>query len=741
MYLNWLQGNLLSQWFSGIPTCPADGALSITAPKINIWAPLSHIDTQNVQEWLYQQEKLNLTRMGDVTLSDNMIWLIESIMPNKTDALNYLDGNGDRPSKYARAVLYMGGLSIPVIQEYMVGPLPVSFNTTYTPFSYVYQNSTAGIGGSGAFPWNSRFFVASFMIPMANLTEDLIGGSFTGSDQDTLTYSFPSPSSLDGNWRRYWLYFMGAGNGVRYLGATGFFVNIDVSGTDPSMWSVRQAPYARIVYNHQTFNSTDELVDAYTSGTLRRGVKPNLKNHDWSTRKRTDSTRALDDRVAPRSVLFGGSRIKADKEAQYVEWMGWSFYLGFNRDTGLAMWDIKFKGERIIYELSLQEAMSHYSGNDPASKLAYLDRIEGIGQGTRQLLQGFDCPYGALTLDATYHLEGEYHNSPGAICIFEADLGFPTSRHGDIVDNWYGSTRGNALTVRTMTTVDNYDYIFDHILYLEGSVEATYWDNTQADYGTRIHETTMGSIHSHVINYRIDLDIVGTANSLQANTVFVEEVNKPWLDVEFGPTRQLRVNRTWIPTEHQTKFGANGQTTYLIANKNETNQWGYPRAYRFQPGLHSIYHAVQGAPILLNNARWAEWDLMVAKRKDTEPFSSTTWNQHLPSTPPVDFSKFFAPPESIDHEDLVIYANLGMHHLPRAEDIPNTLFTDTRSSFILSPFNYFDEEPSRDIRNAVLLQANKDGKYVVQEPSVAESMCAPLVPPGVDYIGQMVLDV
>lgn len=36
---------------------------------------------------------------------------------------------------------------------------------------------------------------------------------------------------------------------------------------------------------------------------------------------------------------------------------------------------------------------------------------------------------------------------------------------------WYGSTRGAALTVRTMANVYNYDYLFDHIFYLEGSVE------------------------------------------------------------------------------------------------------------------------------------------------------------------------------------------------------------------------------------------------------------------------------
>ncbi|KAF8600307.1 amine oxidase catalytic domain-containing protein [Ceratobasidium sp. AG-I] len=737
---------------TGGAKCPADGALRTKAPKTNIWASLTRSETKEVQDWMYRQKGFNLTRMENARMNDNTLWLIESILPNKTDALRYVDKNGETPAKYARVILYSGGLSTPLIQEYMVGPLPISSNTTHTPFSYVYQNSTGGVGGSGVFPFNARSadsieeFVQSFMTPLENITKDLIGGSYTGSKDDQLSYSWQGPNSYDGNWRRSWVFFVGAGNGARYLAPTGLFAYIDISGTDPSRWFLR-----RIVYNHQIYNSADEFSAAYYSGSLLRAVKPDLKHQDWSTRKRKGPARALDDRAAPRNVLVEGGRVKADKEAQYVEWMGWSFYLGFNRDTGLTLWNIKFKGERIIYELSLQEALSHYGGNDPVqSSTAYLDRHYGVGENTRPLLSGYDCPYGALTLNATYYTEDEYYSSPGAICIFEADMGFPTSRHSDTVNNWYGSTRGTVLTVRSMTTVYNYDYMFDYLFYLEGTVEvrvaasgylqATYWDPSQDRYGTRIQKTTMGCVHSHVINFKIDID--GMRSSLLKYESWVFTLSMcPWFDADEGPIRQLWVNRTWVPNEIQTNMGENGQTTYVVANKNVKNKWGYPKAYRFQPGVHAVHNPLQGSRRILNSARWGEWDLMIAKAKDTEPWSSTTWNQHLSADPPVDFSKFFDPPESIDQEDLVIYANLGMHHIPRAEDAPNTLFTDTRSSFILSPFNYFDEEPSRDIRNAILLEMDENGEYIAGEPEGSESTCAPhaLQGGGVQYRGQNAL--
>ena len=42
-----------------------------------------------------------------------------------------------------------------------------------------------------------------------------------------------------------------------------------------------------------------------------------------------------------------------------------SFYVSFSRDSGLRLFDIKYRGERIVYELGLEEAIAHYAGNDP----------------------------------------------------------------------------------------------------------------------------------------------------------------------------------------------------------------------------------------------------------------------------------------------------------------------------------------------------------------------------------------
>lgn len=41
-----------------------------------------------------------------------------------------------------------------------------------------------------------------------------------------------------------------------------------------------------------------------------------------------------------------------------VSWLGWEFYVGNKPTSGGRLWDIRFKGERVVYELSLQEEMA-----------------------------------------------------------------------------------------------------------------------------------------------------------------------------------------------------------------------------------------------------------------------------------------------------------------------------------------------------------------------------------------------
>ena len=50
--------------------------------------------------------------------------------------------------------------------------------------------------------------------------------------------------------------------------------------------------------------------------------------------------------------------------------------------------------------------------------------------------------------------------------------------------------------------------------------------------------------------------------------------------------------------------------------------------------------------------------------------------------------------ESIEQEDVVLWFNLGMHHMPNTADLPVTMYSQTHSGMRFEPFNYLEGDPS-----------------------------------------------
>ncbi|KAI0646161.1 amine oxidase catalytic domain-containing protein [Trametes meyenii] len=747
-------GEQLQKCPSGLPPAAAPPA------KLNPFASLTIDDTVAIADWLFAPERaLNLTLGTKAGLADNFIYHIDAFRPAKRDALAYLD-HPDRdaavpPERFARVTIHHGAASEPYVMDHLVGPLPVGPKTRIRKLTEIYHRDSI--------PYNARGFTSGseltpllvdYMPKLADATEDLFGGSARGLPNDTLVAGVMAPLSFDGSFRRGWISWRRNTPGP-WLHPVNFFQYVDFTGTDPSKWKL-----LKLVYNHQVFNSTEAFLSAYNDGTLKR--LPNRPDQDpaqggWSTRKRPEgsSLRDLDHLPGPRSVSFGGLRFRLDRAQQYVSWMGWGLYLGFDRDMGLSLWDLRFKGERIIYELAPQEAIAQYAGNDPMqTTTAWLDRFFGMGSAVRDMIPGYDCPHEAVYLPATTHnFEGSIVRER-AICIFEHDTARPITRHTGYSEGEFGATRGFELVIRSVSTVGNYDYLFDYIFQIDGTIEVRlsasgylqggYWEPSQEGYGTAIRDTTMGSLHDHVINYKVDLDVAGTENSLLFTSTAQETITQPWFEDDWGAeVVQQKISKRYIENEDDAllKFPANLQGGYSLVNKDALNRWGIPRGYAIHPGYSPVHNTVVGSKRLLNNANWARYNLAVSKRKDTEPTSSCQWNLNLPGHPMVDFHKFFDG-ENITQQDLVAWVNVGMHHLPQAEDSPNTRTNLAASSFFLTPLNYFDADVSTESTNAVLLSApGAPGRpWAVDDYGVAPAHCAPAAVPPLEYVGVRAFD-
>lgn len=103
-------------------SCPVPEIETIEASISTPFIPLSKYELEALVGWLYSPERdLNLTDpwTRDLTVSDNYIWHIEDLKPNKTDVLAYFE-DGTPVPRYARVVLVEGAKTEPVVTEYFV---------------------------------------------------------------------------------------------------------------------------------------------------------------------------------------------------------------------------------------------------------------------------------------------------------------------------------------------------------------------------------------------------------------------------------------------------------------------------------------------------------------------------------------------------------------------------------------------------------------------------------------------
>jgi len=241
-------------------------------------------------------------------------------------------------------------------------------------------------------------------------------------------------------------------------------------------------------------------------------------------------------------------------------------------------------------------------------------------------------------------------------------------------------------------------------------------------YGYRIHDFSLGSLHNHIINYKIDIDVLGTKNKLQTINFVRETRTLPWFDI---PWTQLRINRQIVQNETESAFlyDINDPMIFLFQT-DQLNKWGNPRSYRIY-SFPFIKNLVADLPVW-NCAYYSRYTTIVTQRKETEPSSNSVYDQAHNAQPVVNFENFLNGENLVD-EDLVVWANVGLFHLAHAEDVPTTLAAGNYMSIFVRPFNYFDEDPSMDLLQSIVIRRDENGNPI-EEPQNDLPAFEPCVP-------------
>lgn len=430
--------------------------------------------------------------------------------------------------------------------------------------------------------------------------------------------------------------------------------------------------------------------ERYTEMGKRRRLVPGPNPHG-----RGD----LEYRVAPEHIEPQGTRFTVraspETESYTIKYAGWELVINNDRDTSLRLWNVKFNGDRVAFEMGLMEALAHYSVAE--RNWFFLDSwYGGLGAAARKLHKGVECPR-----------TGETIFWDDSVCVFELDLGRPLRSHwksGELRDG----APHFALVLRQMLTVSNYDYITDWVFHLSGSMEGTvsftgelyagvevpWFSSRQAHFGTQVTGSMrMGALHNHFAVWKIDFDVDGDHKD---NSVYFKEVVP-------DPVRPgAHSVKDWFAhTEMDAAWRYNGTRPlhYFVVNEDH-HTYGNVGGYFIQP-RQTIAIPQPEFEVYAGPAAWTKYKVFSHVRKDGELDSTLPRDNKYASRPATDVDRYIEDNEVIRRKDIVTWISDGIWHLPHIEDMPLTVALGNTLGWLVKPANFYTEDPSMDLHNAI----------------------------------------
>lgn len=715
------------------PHCPSapPSAQSWTHPgQSQLFADLSREELTATMTFLTQQLGPGMVDAAQARPSDNCIFSVELHLPPKAAALAHLDRAEPPPAREALAIVFFGAQAQPNVSELVVGPLPRPSDV---------RDVTVERHG-GPLPYHRRPVLAKeyadidemiFQRELPQAAGLLHHCCFYTPTNHKLVIMTTAPRGLQSGDRATWfsVYYNVLGSGI-YLHPVGLELLVDHKDLNPERWAIR-----KVFFQGRYYESLARLEEAFEGDRVNVVLVPdNGTGAFWSLRSPLTAGPAPPLQFHPQGPRFTvqGSRVSSSL---------WTFSFGLAAFTGPRVLDVRFRGERLAYEISLQEVLTVYGGNSPSAMVnRFIDGSFGMGKYATPLTRGVDCPYLATYVDWHFLLESQAPKTlRDAFCVFEQNRGLPLRRHhSEFFSNYFGGLEESVLVFRSVSTLLNYDYVWDMIFHPNGAVEvrlhatgyisSSFLFGAAQLYGNRVGEYALGTVHTHSAHFKVDLDVGGLENWLWAEDMAFVPDTVPW-----SPEHQLhrlQVTRKPLETEEQAAFPlGEAAPRYLYLASNHSNKWGHKRGYRIQ------IVSFAGEPLPQNSSQerafsWGRYKLVVTQRKEEEPSSTSIYNQNDPWSPTVDFAAFINN-ETIAGKDLVAWVTAGFLHIPHAEDIPNTVTVGNGAGFFLRPYNFFDQDPSFESADAVYFSRDSGAEPWEVSPLIGlpqTAACAPDLP-------------
>lgn len=397
-----------------------------------------------------------------------------------------------------------------------------------------------------------------------------------------------------------------------------------------------------------------------------------------------------------------------------LHWRNWDFHIGLNSRTGLTLSTVTYDDHgskrKVMYEGTLGGMIVPYGDPDVGWYFkAYLDSGEyGMGTLTSPIEPGKDAPQNAVFLDATIaDFTGAPMTIPNAIAVFERYAG-PEYKHQEM-GKPNVSVERRELVVRWISTVGNYDYMFDWVFAENGTIginagatgieavkgvkartmqDASAKDDTK--YGTLIDHNIVGTTHQHIYNFRLDLDVDGEANALTE----IDNVVTP--NTAGGPrTSTMQTTQRTVATEKPAAQKFDPAHIRLMSNPGKTNKVGNPVSYQLIPYAGGTHPVAKGANFgqdewIYNRLNFMDKQIWVTRYNTDERFPEGRFPNR--SNKDTGLGQFSADDQAIVNTDNVVWLTTGTTHVARAEEWP--IMPTEWVNVLLKPWNFFSETPT-----------------------------------------------
>jgi primary-amine oxidase len=145
-----------------------------------------------------------------------------------------------------------------------------------------------------------------------------------------------------------------------------------------------------------------------------------------------------------------------------------------------------------------------------------------------------------------------------------------------------------------------------------------------------------------------------------------------------------------------------GPSRLRVMNESRPNAVGNPVSYEVLVANHAQL-LLDPADWPAKRARFLEHDVWVTPYDPAERYAAGEYV--LGSRGDDGLAVWASKNRAIRNHDIVMWVNIGMHHLTRAEDLP--VMPTIWHSFKLRPHNFFDRNPAIDMRNETFEHAGQ----------------------------------